>query len=49
MSGLYGSLSAALSALFVSQQSLETSANNVANANTPGYSRQRPVLTQATR
>jgi flagellar hook-associated protein 1 FlgK len=45
MSGLYGSLSAALSALFVSQQSLETSANNVANANTPGYSRQRPVLT----
>jgi flagellar hook-associated protein 1 len=45
MSGLYGSLSTALSALLVSQQSLETSANNVANANTPGYSRQRPVLT----
>lgn len=45
MSGLYGSLSTALSALLVSQQSLETSANNVANANTPGYSRQRPVVT----
>jgi flagellar hook-associated protein 1 FlgK len=44
MSGLYGSLSTALSALLVSQQSLETSANNVANTNTPGYSRQRPIL-----
>ena len=45
MSGLYGSLSSALSALLVSQQALETSANNVANANTPGYSRQRTVFT----
>src|SRR5262249_52762182 len=44
MSGLYGSLSIALSALQVEQQALETSANNVANANTPGYSRQRADL-----
>jgi len=44
MSGLYGSLSTALSALFANQQALETSANNVANANTPGFSRQRPVF-----
>ena len=44
MSGLYGSLSVALSSLLVSQQALETSANNVANANTTGFSRQRPVL-----
>jgi len=44
MSGLNGSLSIALSALLVSQQELETSANNVANANTPGFSRQRPDL-----
>jgi len=44
MSGLYGSLSVALSALLTSQQALETSANNVANANTPGFTRQRPVL-----
>ncbi len=44
MSGLFGSLSTALSSLLVSQQALQTSANNVANANTPGYSRQRPVL-----
>ena len=44
MGGLFGTLSTALSALLVSQQSLQTSSNNVANANTPGFSRQRPVL-----
>lgn len=44
MSGLSGSLSIALSALAVSQQTLETTSNNVANANTPGYSREVPVL-----
>jgi flagellar hook-associated protein 1 len=47
MSGLYGSLSIALSALASSQQALETTSNNVANANTPGYSRQRAVLEPA--
>jgi flagellar hook-associated protein 1 len=45
MSGLSGSLSIALSALSVSQQEIATTSNNVANANTPGYSRQRPVVT----
>lgn len=44
MSGLYGSLSIALSTLAVSQQALETTSNNVANASTPGYSRERSVL-----
>ncbi len=44
MSGLFGTLSTALSGLSVSQQELETSSNNVANANTPGYSREVPVL-----
>lgn len=44
MSGLYGSLSVALSALLANQQALGTSANNIANANTPGFTRQRPVL-----
>ena len=44
MSGLYGSLFTALSALQASQQALETTANNVANANTPGYARERAVL-----
>ena len=40
MAGLFGTLSIALSSLGVSQQELETSSNNVANANTPGYSRE---------
>jgi flagellar hook-associated protein 1 len=40
MSGLFGSLSVALSSLAVSQQEMATTSNNVANANTPGYSRE---------
>ncbi len=44
MSGLNGSLSIALSALLVAQQEVGNSANNVANANTPGFSRRRPDL-----
>ena len=44
MSGLLGSLSIALSSLIANQQALESSANNVANVNTPGFSRQRPVM-----
>lgn len=40
MSGLFGTLSVALSSLAVSQQEMATTANNVANANTPGYSRE---------
>ena len=44
MSGLNATLNIALSALATSQQALETTSNNVANANTPGYSRQRAVL-----
>jgi flagellar hook-associated protein 1 len=44
MSGLFGTLSIALSGLSASQQALETTSNNVANANTPGYSREVPEL-----
>jgi flagellar hook-associated protein 1 FlgK len=40
MSGLFGTLSVALSGLSVSQQEMETTSNNVANANTPGYTRE---------
>src|SRR5208283_5133764 len=40
MSGLFGSLSVALSGLSVSQQEMETTSNNVANANSPGYTRE---------
>lgn len=40
MAGLFGTLSIALSALAVSQTEMATTGNNVANANTPGYSRE---------
>jgi flagellar hook-associated protein 1 len=40
MAGLFGTLSTALSGLSVSQQEMATTANNVANANTPGYTRE---------
>lgn len=46
MSGLNGSLSIALTALSVSQQELATTSNNVANANTPGYTRERADLAE---
>ncbi|MGO9862235.1 MAG: flagellar hook-associated protein FlgK [Terriglobales bacterium] len=40
MSGLFGTLSIALSGLSVSQDEMATTSNNVANANTPGYTRE---------
>jgi len=40
MSGLFGSLSIALSGLSISQEEMATTSNNVANANTAGYSRE---------
>jgi len=44
MSSLNASLATALSGLMADQGALETTSNNVANANTPGYSREVPVL-----
>ncbi len=44
MSSLFGMLSIASGALQAEQSAMDTTANNVANANTPGYSRLRPVL-----
>jgi flagellar hook-associated protein 1 FlgK len=44
MSGLFGTLSIAVGALLAEQKAEAVTANNVANANTPGYSRQRPVF-----
>lgn len=44
MSGLSQALAIALSGLGASQEALATSSNNVANANTPGYARERAVL-----
>jgi flagellar hook-associated protein 1 FlgK len=44
MSSLNASLAAALSGLMAEQGALEATTNNVANVNTPGYSREVPVL-----
>ncbi|HRX78475.1 MAG TPA: flagellar hook-associated protein FlgK, partial [Pirellulaceae bacterium] len=44
---LLGSLQIANNALFASQVGLQVTGNNIANANTPGYIRQRPVFTTA--
>jgi flagellar hook-associated protein 1 FlgK len=44
MSSLNASLAAALSGLTAAQGALETTTNNVANVDTPGYSREVPVL-----
>jgi flagellar hook-associated protein 1 FlgK len=44
MSSLNASLNVALSGLSAEQDALEATTNNVANVNTPGYSRQVPVL-----
>jgi flagellar hook-associated protein 1 FlgK len=46
MSSLFGSLSIALRALLAQQGGLEVTSNNIANVNTPGFSRQRAVLRQ---
>jgi len=44
MSSLFGSLSISLRALLAQQAALETTTDNIANMNTPGYSRRRAVL-----
>lgn len=44
MSGLNASLATALSGLAAEQGALQATTNNVANVNTPGYSREVPVL-----
>ncbi len=44
MSSLNASLATALSGLMADQGAMETTANNVANVNTPGYTREVPLL-----
>jgi flagellar hook-associated protein 1 len=44
MSSLNATLATALSGLLAEQGALQASTNNVANVNTPGYSREEPVL-----
>lgn len=48
MSGLFGVLDVASRALLVVGSGVRTTGHNIANVNTPGYSRQRPVLAPAT-
>ena len=43
-SGLFSTLSVAVSGLLAEQDALDVTSNNVANINTPGYSRQRADL-----
>jgi flagellar hook-associated protein 1 len=47
MSSLFGTLSIATGALAAEQGAMDATTNNVANDNTPGYSRLRPVLTES--
>jgi flagellar hook-associated protein 1 len=47
MSSLNASLASALSGLITEQGAIEVTTNNVANVNTPGYSRQVPVLVES--
>ena len=47
MSSLYSSLSVATGALQAEQGAMDATTNNVANVNTPGFSRQRPVLVES--
>ena len=44
---LFGSLQIAKSSLFAAQVGLQVTGNNIANANTPGYVKQRVALTPA--
>lgn len=48
MGGLTGTMLMAAQALLVEQGALATTSNNIANVNTPGYSREVPVFTEAT-
>ncbi|MDE3180516.1 MAG: flagellar hook-associated protein FlgK [Acidobacteriota bacterium] len=46
MGGLSGTLGIAVNALMADQGALEVSSNNIANANTPAYTRERPDLVE---
>jgi len=46
MGGLASGLNIALQSLLAQQTAIETTSNNIANVNTPGYARQRAELTE---
>ncbi len=45
MSGLISAMNSGKTSLSTNQKAIEVVGNNIANVNTPGYSRQRPILT----
>jgi flagellar hook-associated protein 1 FlgK len=47
MASLFGALSIAVRSLYAQEGALDTTANNISNANTPGYSRETAILTEA--
>ncbi len=47
MSSLFGTMSVALQSLLTQQGALEVTANNLANVNTPGYSREAPIFEES--
>jgi flagellar hook-associated protein 1 FlgK len=47
MSDLFGSLSIAVRSLLAQEGAISVTTNNISNVNTPGYSRQIPILTEA--
>ena len=47
MSSLLGIMSIAMGGLEAQQAGLETTSNNIANLNTPGYTREQPVLQES--
>jgi flagellar hook-associated protein 1 FlgK len=48
MSDIYGIMSLAGQALLTQQQAISVTSHNIANVNTPGYSRQRLTMTTRT-
>ncbi len=44
MSGMYGVLNVAGNALLTHRKAINVTGNNIANVNTPGYSRQKLIL-----
>ncbi len=47
MPGIYMAMEIARKALYANQMSMQVTAHNVANANTPGYSRQEAITTES--
>ncbi len=47
MSGIYMAMEIARKAMFANQTAIQVTSHNIANVNTPGYSRQEAILTEA--